>query len=917
MWYYATFKDYEEAKASAKEDKEQGYKVEIERLDGLGGTTYKVWTWIDESLKEDKTSAQKYNNFLHRTFEMAKKANLAMKYFLIKNGVSEEEAEKLYQDTGLHGSPLQQKLIDMGLKDEFFSKYDYSKGVMKESLTEENDTLIYEVDSNFVNRCEEINKAEHNETMSEQIGTYDDGCYVYFDAFDEKDGGYCQYVLYDKEGHELGFTDPLNEDEVIDEFELDDNHKLIVKVKEVEESLTEAEEDKEKINYNVDDNGVLHIYLGDKILSDVSDCGGMDDHHLLELVADTLYGLGYYWKEDGTISKIEESLKESKEDEVMDILKRENAYNESDEFICYNIPEGIITSFNFDDAKDEFESKEELLNSKDGFNLGICENTKENLKKLIAKYKDDILSAFEESLKESEGALTGGVGEYSVVKSNDWYDPEGLDIPSKAETIFTGDAKSCYDFLYKTRDELEKKYADRDDISVSRIKERRELDHLEKDGPFGYKQIWKEGSKTQYFEVYFMSAIAKDYYTVVKNVDNKASESYNDKELKESLDKELEDKLAQIYNEGDIYFDYADNDGEMFIILDGWDDVHKLQKALKPEFEPNDEYDTSVLDELFNDEWGFSDEYSKCDHCGKLIRTAPNSYSWVPDFFVDNENGEIICGDCVREDPRAYLETLYNNPEVANTILSTSDLEAQGFERIGETYENGWYDRNDSPEEILNKALEEHPNGVFVFSITTQGQFATQFELWGAQLDMDERLKESNGGDVFNEMVNFIENELNHLVIKDKDSKNRILTCYWDNTLSDFYLKEMNGKIIFVEDLEDEDGNPIDWGRLMSDEGYLKDNFASVSTFEEFKEGIKEEDSTNEESDEEEYKEDDLIDLGEDEVPMTFGEVLEMFLHRLSREGSLIENMDEVARKCALDYIKEHDGKKIEREARR
>ena len=117
---------------------------------------------------------------------------------------------------------------------------------VKESIKEgvsEDGTLIYEVGSNFVNRCKEINSAEHSETMSEMIGTYKDGCYVYFDAFDDKDGGYCQYVLYDKEGHELAFTDPLNEEEVIDEFELDDNHKLIVKVKEIEESLEEGKVD--------------------------------------------------------------------------------------------------------------------------------------------------------------------------------------------------------------------------------------------------------------------------------------------------------------------------------------------------------------------------------------------------------------------------------------------------------------------------------------------------------------------------------------------------------------------------------------------------------------------------------------------------------------------------------------------------
>ena len=48
MWYYATFKNLEEAKAFAERDKELGHKVEIERFGILGGDTYKVWTWIDD-----------------------------------------------------------------------------------------------------------------------------------------------------------------------------------------------------------------------------------------------------------------------------------------------------------------------------------------------------------------------------------------------------------------------------------------------------------------------------------------------------------------------------------------------------------------------------------------------------------------------------------------------------------------------------------------------------------------------------------------------------------------------------------------------------------------------------------------------------------------------------------------------------
>lgn len=215
--------------------------------------------------------------------------------------------------------------------------------------------------------------------------------------------------------------------------------------------------------------------------------------------------------------------------------------------------------------------------------------------------------------------------------------------------------------------------------------------------------------------------------------------------LKEDLESSIKDKLETLYNEGDVYFDIAhDEDGDEFLIVDGWEDVQVIQQALKPDFEPKDRYDTSVLDEIFDNgyQWGFRDEYAICDCCGKVIRTVPNSYSWLPDFFVNDKEGTICCGNCVRENPKAYLETLYNNADKANTILSEDELKAQGFEKIDGDFESGWNDKHDSPDEILDKALEEHPEGVFIFNISGQGQFATQFELWGADLDLDESLKE-------------------------------------------------------------------------------------------------------------------------------------------------------------------------------
>ena len=86
-------------------------------------------------------------------------------------------------------------------------------------------------------------------------------------------------------------------------------------------------------------------------------------------------------------------------------------YDKSDPFICYNDPETIITSFDFDVLREdnghwpEFDdfnwndkSKEncqkavDILNEyPDGFNFDYCLNTPANFDKLLKKYAKDIV----------------------------------------------------------------------------------------------------------------------------------------------------------------------------------------------------------------------------------------------------------------------------------------------------------------------------------------------------------------------------------------------------------------------------------------------------------------------------------------------------------------------------------------------
>lgn len=44
-------------------------------------------------------------------------------------------------------------------------------------------------------------------------------------------------------------------------------------------------------------------------------------------------------------------------------------------------------------------------------------------------------------------------------------------------------------------------------------------------------------------------------------------------------------------------------------------------------------------------EW--SDEWTTCDECGKLVRTSPDSYSWTPSYKIDDDSCETLCHECI------------------------------------------------------------------------------------------------------------------------------------------------------------------------------------------------------------------------------------------------------------------------------
>ncbi len=127
----------------------------------------------------------------------------------------------------------------------------------------------------------------------------------------------------------------------------------------------------------------------------------------------------------------------------------------------------------------------------------------------------------------------------------------------------------------------------------------------------------------------------------------------------------------------------------------------------------------------FECEW--SDEWTTCDDCGKLVRTSGDCYDWQPAYITQNDCA-TICLNCV--DWAEYLESIEDNPRTA--CMRRCNPAKYGYVQISESgeYENGWHPgQTDNPKEIFAKLQaegEEH----LVFRISETSQFYIRFEVW-------------------------------------------------------------------------------------------------------------------------------------------------------------------------------------------
>lgn len=132
-------------------------------------------------------------------------------------------------------------------------------------------------------------------------------------------------------------------------------------------------------------------------------------------------------------------------------------------------------------------------------------------------------------------------------------------------------------------------------------------------------------------------------------------------------------------------------------------------------------------------EW--SDEWSDCSGCGKLVRTSADSYSWQPSYTLGD--GEINCHECITENAEEHLASLEGNADTCNTIEDIDPAD-YGYVCFNEdSYETGWHPgQNDDPHKVA-KFFEAHDVSRYLFQLDENSQFYSRWSAYVHESEVD------------------------------------------------------------------------------------------------------------------------------------------------------------------------------------
>lgn len=178
----------------------------------------------------------------------------------------------------------------------------------------------------------------------------------------------------------------------------------------------------------------------------------------------------------------------------------------------------------------------------------------------------------------------------------------------------------------------------------------------------------------------------------------------------------------QIYTRG-----YAEPgyDGEV-IVLGNFNKITRWKDGQSQDIDDTPCRVSDLLEKAGADiQW--SDEWTFCGDCGKLVRTSADSYSWKRSYV--ELDGDIRCCECVEKDPEEYLASQENNGGSCVT-LDGIDLGEHGYNQAFAGLQNGLHDGMADDPKFIARNLNDAGITRFLFKLDDPSQFYIEFSLW-------------------------------------------------------------------------------------------------------------------------------------------------------------------------------------------
>lgn len=135
-----------------------------------------------------------------------------------------------------------------------------------------------------------------------------------------------------------------------------------------------------------------------------------------------------------------------------------------------------------------------------------------------------------------------------------------------------------------------------------------------------------------------------------------------------------------------------------------------------------------VLSKRYGAELEWSDEWSQCSDCNKLVRHSPDSYQWQPSYF--DLEGERICHECIGNHASEVFESIEGNERKALTADLGLKPEEHSYVKILDKLENGLHEHMASDPKVIAKELKKLGVSRFIFMIDESSQFYITFSCW-------------------------------------------------------------------------------------------------------------------------------------------------------------------------------------------